>query len=72
MTDCVKAVIDYGFNKLDLNRIIIKCDIGNVKSSAIPQKLGFSLEGTLREDLLKNNIFSDTLVWGILKKEWNS
>lgn len=70
MTDCVKAVINYGFNSVNLNRIIIKCDSKNTKSIAIPKKLGFILEGTLRQDRLNNNIFSDMMVFGMLKKDW--
>lgn len=43
MTTFTKACIDYGFNELGLNKIIIKCLVGNVKSAAIPLRLGFSL-----------------------------
>lgn len=70
MTECVKACITYGFEQLDLHRIIIKCNNGNIKSAAIPQRLGFVLEGTLREDRFRQNEYSDTLIFGLLKKEW--
>lgn len=71
MTECVKACITYGFEQLNLHRILIKCNAGNVKSAAIPQRLGFKLEGTLREDRLRENSYTDTLVFGLLKNEYN-
>lgn len=45
MTDSLKVVIDYIFNEMKLNRIEVTCATLNTKSSAIPKKLGFTLEG---------------------------
>jgi len=69
MTECVKACIKYGFEQLNLNRIIIKCASENVRSAAIPKRLGFTLEGTLRQDRIVNEIFYDTLIFSLLKNE---
>ena len=71
MTECVKACIKYGFEDLGLNKIVIKCASKNIKSAAIPKKLGFSLEGTLRQDRVREDGFCDTLYFGLLKSEWN-
>ena len=71
MTECVKAIIEYGFNDLGLNRIIIKCDSLNTKSKAIPERLGFKIEATLREDHKYEGNFSDGLIYGLLKTEWH-
>lgn len=71
MTECVKAMVNYGFNDLGLHRIQIKCDADNVKSKAIPERLGFTLEGTTREDHKKEDgRFSDGLIYGLLRSEW--
>ena len=70
MTDCVKAMIDYGFKTLNLHRIQIKCDSANVASKAIPERLGFNLDGTIREDRKHNGQYSSTLVYGLLESEW--
>lgn len=70
MTDCVRAIIDYGFKELDLHRIEIKCASSNAKSKAVPERLGFTLEGTLRDDHRINGAFSNSLIFGILKSEW--
>ncbi len=70
MTECVKACIKYGFEELNLNRIVIKCADKNLKSAAIPKRLGFTFEGTLRQDHFIAGIYSDTLVFSLLKNEW--
>ncbi len=71
MTECVKASIKYGFEELGLNRIVIKCNSKNTKSAAIPKRLGFTLEGTLRENRLVKDEYHDTFIFGLLKGEWN-
>jgi ribosomal-protein-serine acetyltransferase len=70
MTECVEAIIKYGFEDLNLHRIQIKCDSFNIRSKALPEKLGFKLEGVLRESNKSENTFSDELVFGVLKSEW--
>lgn len=71
MTDCVKAMITYGFNELDLHRIQIRCDSINVRSKAIPERLGFTLEGVVREYYKhEDGTFSDSLIYGLLRNEW--
>ena len=75
MTKCVTTIINYGFNELNLNRIEIRCSILNKRSAAIPKKLGFTHEATLREDHKITEPetgaeFTDGLVFGILRKEW--
>jgi ribosomal-protein-serine acetyltransferase len=70
MTESVKALINYGFNELNLHRIQIKCDARNVRSKRIPERLGFKLEGTIRENHKYEEGFSDGLTFGLLKSEW--
>lgn len=72
MTECVKAMINYGFNELGLHRVQIRCSSLNLKSEGIPKRLGFSLEGTVREDHKRNGEFSDGFIFGLLKNEWKN
>ena len=67
MTECVRAIIKYGFEDLKLHRIQIICDARNIKSRALPEKLGFSLEGVLKEKSKSDESFSDELVFGLLR-----
>lgn len=58
-----------------MNRIQIKCAVGNRPSNAIPLRLGFKFEGIEREgELLASGYYADINVYSILKKEisaWN-
>lgn len=67
------ALISYAFEKMQMNRIQIKVGIGNVRSSNIPKKLKFKLEGTEREgELLSNGQFHDLEVYSLLRREWEN
>lgn len=49
MTKATESVVTYIFEELKLNRVEIKAATGNVRSKAIPERLGFVHEGTLRQ-----------------------
>lgn len=70
ITKCCRALIDHGFGVLDLNRIEIKCGVGNDKSRAIAEKLRFKPEGILRQAEWLNGMFIDLCLYAMLKEEW--
>lgn len=63
-------LIDYAFNKLNLNRIQIRCASENLRSRAIPEKLGFRQEGILLQMEKLHDRFVDLVVYGLLANEW--
>ncbi|MEO1387613.1 MAG: GNAT family protein [Cyanobacteria bacterium J06634_6] len=67
-----RAVITYAFNSLKLNRLTILCASQNRRSQAIPQRLGFTHEGTLREAQWLCDHFVDHEVYSLLRREWKS
>jgi len=70
VTNCCKAMIKFGFTELQLNRIEIKCGMGNHRSRAIAEKLKFKEEGILREAEWLNGKFVDLHLYAMLKEEW--
>ena len=70
MTDACRAMTTHLFEERGLNRVEICCAAGNVKSQAIPRRLGFAHEGTLREADFSGGSFHDLLVFGMLKRDW--
>jgi ribosomal-protein-serine acetyltransferase len=70
MTRTARKLTDYAFNDLGLNRVEIKCATGNHKSRAIPQRLGFTEEGTLRQVAWQYDHFLDLVVYSMLADEW--
>ena len=70
MTLSVKALINYSFQNLNLNRLEIQASTKNPKSFAIAERLGFTKEGVLRETELVDGHLLDYVVYGLLKREW--
>ncbi|OCA84384.1 alanine acetyltransferase [Bacillus sp. FJAT-27225] len=70
MTRSVNALLNYAFYTLGLNRVEIRCGEHNLKSRAIPERLGFTLEGKIRDGELLHGGFHDLFVYGILARDW--
>lgn len=70
MVRSCRAVINYAFNKLNLNRVTVKVAIGNEKSVAIPISLNFYQEGVERHGEMVNGEFRDLIVYSMLRKDW--
>ncbi len=70
VTKSVKKLCGFAFNNLNLNRIQIKCAVGNKSSINIPKRLGFTFEGIERSgELLTGNVFTDLEVYSKLKND---
>lgn len=69
-TEAARAVLSWAFETLDLNRVQAEADTRNAASARVLQKLGFALEGTLREDCVVEGEVSDSWVFGLLRREW--
>lgn len=50
ITEATQAITEFAFAELKARRVEIRCDSTNTKSRAIPEKLGFTLEGILKND----------------------
>ena len=70
VTRAVRAMIDIGFRELGLHRIVIRAGVDNVRSRAIPERLGFTREGVLRGEGKGSGGFYDLVVYGLLEDEW--
>jgi len=72
VTRACASMLDYLFDELGLHRVTIQCGTGNHKSCAIPERLGFSREGVIREGEWVNDRWVDLVVWGMLEHEWRA
>ena len=70
ITRCCRALIDYLFDVRGLNRVQINCNVENKRSRAVPERLGFKLEGVHRQVELVQGRFGDWAVYAMLKDEW--
>ena len=68
ITESTEAIAQFAFDTLGAKRVEIRCDSKNVRSRRIPDRLGFRLEGTLRNDSLSpSGELRDTLVFAKIK-----
>ena len=70
MTKVVAKLLEYGFVEHQLNKVVIRCAVGNDKSRAIPKRLGFTYEATLRECEWLYDRYVDHAVYSILASEY--
>lgn len=52
ITEAVKGLIHFARTELESKRIEIRCDSNNTRSRAVPERLGFTLDGILMKDSL--------------------
>lgn len=70
VTRATMAMLDVAFHNLLLNRVEIYCGVNNLKSRAIPERLGFKPEGILRQYEWVNDHYVDLVAYGMLASEW--
>jgi ribosomal-protein-serine acetyltransferase len=67
VTEAVRLLTNYALDSLKANRLEIHCDELNVHSAAIPQRLGYVLEGRLRNHLAASDgRLRTTLVFSLI------
>ena len=70
MSDALSTFIEYVFVNLDLTRLTARTLVFNQASARVLEKNKFKLEGCLRQDTRTKNGIFDTLIWGLLKDDW--
>jgi RimJ/RimL family protein N-acetyltransferase len=70
-TEAARALLQWAFAALDLNRVQAETDTRNLASARVLEKLGFVREGTLREDCVVDGEVSDSWVYGLLRRDWS-
>ena len=70
IAETVRLLTDYAFDTLKANRLEIRCDELNVRSAAIPKRLGYVLEGRLRNDVATSDgRLRTTLVFSLIPED---
>lgn len=64
-------ILEYAFDRLNLNRLFNTCIVEHPVSNTISEVLFYKKEGEMREAVYKNGCFYDLAIWGILKREYN-
>ncbi|WP_377891327.1 GNAT family N-acetyltransferase [Alkalihalobacillus sp. R86527] len=70
MSEALSAIIPYGFDELQLNRIGALIHQDNSSSRKLVHKLGFQEEGILRDYAFARGNYIDLIMHSLLKKDW--
>ena len=71
MTEALGAVIQYGFDSMNLNRIEAQHETTNPASGAVMRKCHMCKEGTLRSRLFNKGKYVDVDLYAILRRDFN-
>ena len=70
MTRCVEAIITMLFVEVGLHRVTIRAATTNLPSRGIPERLGLTHEGTMRQGGLVKDEYFDLEIYSMLDHEW--
>jgi ribosomal-protein-serine acetyltransferase len=73
ITRASEALVRFAFDELGLNRVLILCAADNARSRAVPERLGFTHEATLRQrEVMPGREPRDQLQFALLRSDRNS
>ena len=71
-TEATRLVVGYGFEHLGLHRISLEVYAFNPRAQRAYEKVGFVVEGRLREALWWDGEWVDSIVMSMLEREWGA
>ena len=71
MSEALRAVLEFGFTKLNLNRIEAQHECDNPASGHVMLNAGMQHEGTLRQRIYNKGRFADVDIYAILRKDFH-
>jgi len=70
--ESVRSLLHFLFDDYEVHRVVIRAAVGNVRSRAVAERLGFTLEGIQREALMLDEIPTDAAMYSLLAGEWRN
>ncbi len=69
-TDAMQTLVAWGFYTLNLNRVHLHVFEDNLRAIRCYEKVGFQLEGRLRQANFYNGAYRDELIMSVLREDW--
>ncbi len=70
-TEVTARAVQIGFEELGCHKLVLRIAVGNIPSERIAQRLGFTYEGILRDEVKIGNEWVDHTAWSLLNEEWD-
>ncbi len=71
-TEAVDRLLEETFDALGYHKVVLRIALGNDASDRVAEKLGFTREGVLREELLIRGNWVDHSLWSLLDREYRA
>ncbi|GAA0835352.1 GNAT family N-acetyltransferase [Paenibacillus glucanolyticus] len=71
-TEAARAVLQYGFEVLNIHRIIATCQPENTPSYRVMEKLGMRREGHFKQCIPQGDVWWDEYYYAMLRSEWET
>jgi diamine N-acetyltransferase len=65
-------LLDYLFNQLNMHLVFLEVLESNVRAQHIYERIGFRVEGRLRERVFRNGAFIDSIIMSLLRSEYKA
>ncbi|MFJ5263757.1 GNAT family N-acetyltransferase [Streptomyces sp. NPDC088387] len=69
-TEATRLIVGHGFEELGLHRISLEVYGDNPRARRVYEKVGFVVEGVRREASLRDGVWVDEVLMGVLDREW--
>lgn len=70
--EAVSRLLAFLLGELDLHRVVAECDVENILSWKLLEKLGFRREAHLVENIFFKGAYGSEYHYGMLQREWQS
>jgi RimJ/RimL family protein N-acetyltransferase len=68
-TEAVRGAVKFMFESLNIHRVWLRADEENARAIRCHEKCGFTLEGVLRENHIRNGVWKSSVIMSILRGE---
>lgn len=69
-TDAMRVLVNFIFNEMNLNKISLNVYSFNERAIRSYEKVGFKVEGVLKQHIYREGHYHDEIIMAILKSEW--
>ncbi len=69
-TEATRLVVGFAFDRLNLNKVWLGVHADHPGAIRAYEKVGFKVEGRLRQEMVRNGVYADRLIMGILREEY--